>query len=155
MELTEPKHQGLALSTAFMESGACKDMDPGIFYPEKGESTKNAKQICHVCPVKNQCLEYALANNERYGIWGGVSERRRREIQKMRKQPPQASVPQRKAQRPGVRQRGRSLKEACVHGHSRSEHWRVDRSGRAYCGECQRLNAQRQRERTRTFSSAS
>ena len=48
----------------------------------KGGSTRDAKRICTGCNVKAQCLEYALANDERFGIWGGLSERERRKLKK-------------------------------------------------------------------------
>lgn len=60
-------------------------MDPNIFYPERGSSTKEAKDVCRGCPVKDQCLDYALMNGEKFGIWGGTSERERRKIRKERK----------------------------------------------------------------------
>ena len=50
--------------------------------PEKGGSTREAKKICTGCEVKAQCLEYALANDERFGIWGGLSERERRRLRR-------------------------------------------------------------------------
>lgn len=62
------------------ERGRCGETDPEIFYPEKGGSTKDAKKVCLACEVRTECLEYALDNEERYGIWGGKSERERRKI---------------------------------------------------------------------------
>jgi len=56
----------------------CAQTDPEMFFPEKGGSTRDAKAVCAVCDVRTRCLEYALANDERYGIWGGLSERQRR-----------------------------------------------------------------------------
>jgi hypothetical protein len=47
-----------------------------------GGSTREAKKICTGCEVKAQCLEYALANDERFGIWGGLSERERRRLRR-------------------------------------------------------------------------
>lgn len=58
--------------------------DPNIFFPERGFSTKEAKAYCADCPVKQQCLDYALMNGEKFGIWGGHSERERRKIRKER-----------------------------------------------------------------------
>ena len=49
----------------------------------QGGSTRDAKKICAGCDVKAQCLEYALANDERFGIWGGLSERERRKLKKL------------------------------------------------------------------------
>ena len=60
----------------------CAQTDPEAFFPEKGGSTRDAKKICTSCEVRNQCLEYALANDERFGIWGGLSERERRKLRK-------------------------------------------------------------------------
>lgn len=56
----------------------CAQVDPEIFFPEKGGSTKEAKSICAKCEVANECLIFALANDERYGVFGGKSERERR-----------------------------------------------------------------------------
>ncbi len=60
----------------------CAQTDPEAFFPEKGGSTRDAKRICGSCEVRSQCLEYALANDERFGIWGGLSERERRKLRK-------------------------------------------------------------------------
>lgn len=60
-------------------------MDPELFFPEgPGGDSIVAKGVCATCRVKDQCLEYALANGERFGIWGGCSERERRRIVKER-----------------------------------------------------------------------
>ncbi|WP_457034590.1 WhiB family transcriptional regulator [Geodermatophilus sp. SYSU D01176] len=58
----------------------CAETDPEAFFPEKGGSTRDAKRVCTGCTVRAQCLEFALANDERFGIWGGLSERERRRI---------------------------------------------------------------------------
>lgn len=60
----------------------CAQTDPEAFFPEKGESTREGKQICTGCEVKAECLEYALSNEERFGIWGGLSERERRSLRR-------------------------------------------------------------------------
>ncbi|MFK0074156.1 WhiB family transcriptional regulator [Arthrobacter woluwensis] len=60
----------------------CAQTDPEAFFPEKGGSTRDAKKVCAACTVRQQCLEYALANDERFGIWGGLSERERRRLRK-------------------------------------------------------------------------
>ncbi|WP_309714155.1 WhiB family transcriptional regulator [Pseudolysinimonas sp.] len=62
----------------------CAQTDPEAFFPEKGGSTRDAKRICTTCEVKAQCLDYALQNDERFGIWGGLSERERRKLRKSR-----------------------------------------------------------------------
>ena len=67
---------------AWQEQALCAQTDPEAFFPEKGGSTREAKRICIGCEVKGECLEYALANDERFGIWGGLSERERRRLKK-------------------------------------------------------------------------
>lgn len=58
----------------------CAQTDPEAFFPEKGHSTREAKATCAACPVRTQCLEYALDHSERFGIWGGLSEKERRKL---------------------------------------------------------------------------
>jgi WhiB family redox-sensing transcriptional regulator len=58
----------------------CSQTDPEAFYPEKGGSTKDAKKVCQGCPVQKKCLQWALDHDERYGVWGGLSERERRRL---------------------------------------------------------------------------
>ncbi|WP_344736969.1 WhiB family transcriptional regulator [Microbacterium awajiense] len=60
----------------------CAQTDPEAFFPEKGGSTRDAKRICGSCDVRGECLDYALQNDERFGIWGGLSERERRKLKK-------------------------------------------------------------------------
>lgn len=67
---------------AWQADALCAQTDPEAFFPEKGGSTRDAKKVCGSCPVKQQCLEYALSNDERFGIWGGMSERERRKLRK-------------------------------------------------------------------------
>jgi len=67
---------------AWQTDSLCAQTDPEAFFPEKGGSTREAKKICGSCEVRNSCLEYALENDERFGIWGGLSERERRKIRK-------------------------------------------------------------------------
>ena len=69
-----------ASDLAWRDTGLCAQTDPEAFFPEKGGSTKTAKQVCMACNVRTECLEYAIANQERFGIWGGLSERERRRI---------------------------------------------------------------------------
>lgn len=63
---------------------ACKNMDPDIFFPVRGQSTAPAKAICAKCPVRIECLEHAIALSEKLGVWGGASERERRRIRRVR-----------------------------------------------------------------------
>jgi WhiB family redox-sensing transcriptional regulator len=72
---------------AWRQNALCAETDPEAFYPEKGGSTREAKRVCVGCPVRLQCLEYALGNDERFGIWGGLSERERRRLRMARREP--------------------------------------------------------------------
>ncbi|AXQ51408.1 WhiB family transcription factor [Mycobacterium phage Aggie] len=56
---------------------ACTQTDPEVFYPEKGESIEPARTICARCDVRAKCLEVALANDEGFGIWGGLTPNQR------------------------------------------------------------------------------
>jgi WhiB family redox-sensing transcriptional regulator len=69
---------------AWQTDALCAQTDPEAFFPEKGGSTRDAKRICTTCEVKAQCLDYALQNDERFGIWGGLSERERRKLRRSR-----------------------------------------------------------------------
>ena len=75
----EPEDDGLM---GWQERALCAQTDPEAFFPEKGGSTREAKKVCTQCDVRAECLEYALANDERFGIWGGLSERERRKLKR-------------------------------------------------------------------------
>ena len=62
----------------------CLGVDPDLFFPERGASTKEAKEVCRGCVVREDCLEYALSHGEKFGIWGGMSERERRRLRRQR-----------------------------------------------------------------------
>ncbi len=62
----------------------CLGVDPDLFFPERGASTREAKAVCRACVVRADCLEYALVNGEKFGIWGGLSERERRRLRRQR-----------------------------------------------------------------------
>jgi WhiB family redox-sensing transcriptional regulator len=71
------------------ERALCAQIDYEMFFPGKGQSTADAKSICMACEVRAECLTDALANHERYGVRGGLSERERR---KLKKQPAQEAA---------------------------------------------------------------
>ena len=66
----------------WQDRALCAQTDPEAFFPEKGGSTREAKRICSRCEVRAECLEYALGHDERFGIWGGLSERERRKLKR-------------------------------------------------------------------------
>jgi WhiB family redox-sensing transcriptional regulator len=62
----------------------CMGVDPDLFFPDRGASTREAKEVCRGCVVREDCLEYAIVHSEKFGIWGGLSERERRRIRRRR-----------------------------------------------------------------------
>jgi len=66
----------------WQERALCAQTDPEAFFPEKGGSTREAKKVCTGCEVRADCLDYAQQNDERFGIWGGLSERERRKLKR-------------------------------------------------------------------------
>jgi WhiB family redox-sensing transcriptional regulator len=61
---------------------ACRDLDAEMFFPSKGQPTLPAKTVCASCPVREPCLDYAMTIGERFGIWGGTSERERKQLRR-------------------------------------------------------------------------
>ena len=68
----------------WQDEANCLGVDPDLFFPERGASTREAKEVCRGCVVRLDCLEYALVNGEKFGIWGGMSERERRRLRRQR-----------------------------------------------------------------------
>lgn len=67
----------------WMQRSACLDIDPELFYPSKGDAprSRTARRICGGCPVRDECLAYAVKHHEVFGIWGGRTPRERRELE--------------------------------------------------------------------------
>ncbi|MEQ9161146.1 MAG: WhiB family transcriptional regulator [Ilumatobacter fluminis] len=65
--------------------GACRGLDPTIFYPDRDDEADVAKQVCAECSVQQTCLDYALTQREKAGVWGGATERDRRRILRQRR----------------------------------------------------------------------
>lgn len=62
----------------------CRGCDPALFYPEQGAPLGEARAVCRACTVRPECLEYALVNGEKFGLWGSLSERERRRLRRDR-----------------------------------------------------------------------
>jgi len=60
----------------------CAEVDPDLWFPEVGQSNKEAKDICRDCEVRDACLQWSLNADERYGVWGGVSATERSRLRK-------------------------------------------------------------------------
>lgn len=82
-----------SLTESWREQAACTSADPDLFY-DGGASTVKAKKLCVSCPVRQQCLDTALAATERFGIWGGMTPIQRRvyELEHSSHRVPQASL---------------------------------------------------------------
>jgi WhiB family redox-sensing transcriptional regulator len=72
------------LDRSWQRRANCMGVDPELFFPERGASTREAKEVCRGCVVREDCLEFAIANSEKFGIWGGMSERERRRVRRAR-----------------------------------------------------------------------
>ncbi len=69
---------------AWQDYANCRGADADLFFPERGASTRRAKAICGECAVKMECLDFAVETGEKFGIWGGMSERERRKVRRQR-----------------------------------------------------------------------
>lgn len=75
----------VAKEIIWRELGACKGLDPSIFYPDDDSEANDAKAVCTSCGVRVACLEYALQSREKQGVWGGATERERRRMVRQRR----------------------------------------------------------------------
>ena len=73
-----------ATGGGWQDEANCLGVDPDLFFTERGASRREAKEVCRGCVVREQCREFALTNGEKFGIWGGMSERERRRIRRQR-----------------------------------------------------------------------
>jgi WhiB family redox-sensing transcriptional regulator len=80
----EPDPVEIIDTGGWQQHGNCLGIDPDLFFPSRGDSTAPAKEVCEGCQVRPECLDYALVNGEKYGIWGGASERERRRMRRTR-----------------------------------------------------------------------
>ena len=75
----------IVLPPDWTKRALCAEVDPDLFFPEIGDDVAGAKRICKACDVKEECLKYSLDNDERFGVWGGLSEHNRRKLRAERK----------------------------------------------------------------------
>ncbi|GGU22912.1 transcriptional regulator WhiB [Streptomyces lavendofoliae] len=62
---------------SWQDTALCAQTGPDFFFPDPGSSTREAKRLCAACDIREACLEYALTHDERFGVWGGLSEKER------------------------------------------------------------------------------
>lgn len=104
---------------------ACRSHDPALWFPERGHDTRQAKAICAGCPVREQCLEQAIADGETVGIWGGLSGREMRQEKRRRAGEPLKRGPKTKPIKHGTavgyvlhRRRGEQPCQSCREAHA-------------------------------------
>ena len=73
------------MNATWRQHAACRGIDPDVFHPVSDEDAEEAKAICALCPVRHMCLEHALVNREREGVWGGLTDRERRRLLRQRR----------------------------------------------------------------------
>ena len=74
--------------TEWMQRGLCREIPPAVFFPSDGVGVESARRVCANCPVKDECLGWAMSRPEVHGTWGGMSARGR---QRLRRQLREAS----------------------------------------------------------------
>jgi WhiB family transcriptional regulator, redox-sensing transcriptional regulator len=82
--VVQPERRSDMEQESWRAEALCAQTDPEAFFPEKGGSTRDAKAVCRRCPVTAECLEWALANDQRYGVWGGTSAPERAALRRSR-----------------------------------------------------------------------
>ena len=88
--MIEPKFKQDPRETWWIEQSRCVDEDPELFFPigttgPAIEQTARAIEVCRTCPVRTECLEWALDTCQDAGVWGGLGEEDRREIRRARR----------------------------------------------------------------------
>ena len=81
MSLTNPR-----TDIRWREDAACRDLDTNIFFPESDEDAGPALDACATCPVREECLEFALVTHQDDGVWGGMTETERRRLRRRRRE---------------------------------------------------------------------
>lgn len=79
----------------WVEQAACRGLNPDLWFPGQGDNVtyRTAVTVCAGCPVQTECLDYAVSNRIRCGIWGGLGEHRRRSLIEKTPAPRRRPVP--------------------------------------------------------------
>ncbi len=75
-------------STDWRTLAACRNTDPALFFPigttgPAVEQIRNAKQVCHQCPAREPCLDFAMSTRQDSGVWGGMTEDERHRLRRL------------------------------------------------------------------------
>jgi WhiB family redox-sensing transcriptional regulator len=81
MALTNPR-----TDFAWRDAAACRGLDTNVFFPLTDEEADEAKTVCAACPVREECLEFALLTRQNDGVWGGLTEAERRRLRRRRRE---------------------------------------------------------------------
>jgi WhiB family redox-sensing transcriptional regulator len=73
------------MNHAWREDALCRQTDTELFFPERGGSTQDAKDVCLACEVRTSCLNYALNTGQNFGVWGGLGEGELRRLRRARR----------------------------------------------------------------------
>ena len=68
------------MNSSWEDEALCAQTDPEAHYPEPGGTSRDAKRTCLACEVRTECLEYAISTEQRFGVWGGVSQQELRRL---------------------------------------------------------------------------
>jgi WhiB family redox-sensing transcriptional regulator len=72
--------------TDWRQEAACRGLDTNVFFPVTDEEAEEAKAVCAACPVREECLEFALLTRQEDGVWGGLTEVERRRLRRRRRE---------------------------------------------------------------------
>lgn len=75
-------------SRGWVGQGLCAQTDPEVFFGDESTPTRIPKRICAACPVRAECLDWALDHNEKFGVWGGLNATERRRLRRNRTEHP-------------------------------------------------------------------
>ena len=79
------------LDMSWQKQASCLGTHPDLFFPKSGVSHKEAKAVCQSCPVRQDCLDFAIVAGEEFGIWGGLNGKQRQRVRRARPKPEEPS----------------------------------------------------------------
>jgi WhiB family redox-sensing transcriptional regulator len=75
-----PRLTSEPITREWIDRAACRGAGPKTWFPHPSQPAAEAKRICAGCPVRGECLDYALENREEGGIWGGLNKHERKKV---------------------------------------------------------------------------
>jgi WhiB family redox-sensing transcriptional regulator len=74
----------MAVRLDWKQKAACRALDTSMFFPDSEADADEAKAVCAICPVRQECLQFALDTRQHDGVWGGLTETERRRLRRRR-----------------------------------------------------------------------